>query len=107
MALFEKGRQKTGGRGKGARNRLSVAFLEAFAKDFEEHGEAAIITVRAERPHEYLKVVAALMPKEFEINDNRLAELPDDELAAVIDYIRSRLANRLGDTGSREEQTTH
>jgi hypothetical protein len=38
MSLFEKGRQKTGGRAKGARNKLSVAFLEAFAADFEEHG---------------------------------------------------------------------
>ena len=49
MILFEKGRQKTGGRAKGARNKLSVAFLEAFAADFEEHGAEVIKIVRISR----------------------------------------------------------
>ena len=65
MSLFEKGRPKSGGRTRGARNKLSVAFLEAFAADFEQHGEEVIKIVRIERPHEYLKVAAYLMPKEF------------------------------------------
>ena len=63
---FEKGREKTGGRQKGARNKLSHAFLEAFAADFEQHGIEVIKIVRMEKPHEYLKTAAYLMPKTFE-----------------------------------------
>ena len=63
---FQKGMEKTGGRKPGARNKLSHAFLEAFAADFEAHGVEAIRIVRMERPAEYLKVAAYLMPKTFE-----------------------------------------
>ncbi len=94
MALFEKGHPKTGGRAKGARNKISTQFLEALAKDFEEHGEAAIKIMRVERPAEYVKVIASILPKEFEITENRLMEIPDDELDILIDYARKRLADR-------------
>jgi len=43
---FAPGRAKTGGRARGARNKLSQAFLEAFATDFEEHGAEVIRIVR-------------------------------------------------------------
>jgi hypothetical protein len=84
-------KQNLGGRPKGAKNRLSWSFLSALADDFEEHGVSTIRICRIERPHEYLKVVAGLMPKEFEFSDNRLGELSDDELDAVITYTRGRL----------------
>ena len=35
---------------KGARDRLSVAFLTAFAQDFEQHGESVIQKVRESDP---------------------------------------------------------
>jgi hypothetical protein len=107
MALFEKGKQKTGGRAKGARNKLSVAFLEAFAADFEANGAEVIKIVRVEKPAEYLKTAAYLMPKEFEITENHLMEIPDDELDVFIEYARRRIAERARDIGSRENQTTH
>jgi hypothetical protein len=34
---------------------------------FDAHGKEVIETVRAERPHEYLKIVASLVPKQMEI----------------------------------------
>ncbi len=34
--LFQKGRAKTGGRVKGSRNKLSMAFVEALAKEFND-----------------------------------------------------------------------
>jgi hypothetical protein len=40
--------------------------LEAIQKDFEEHGDEAIRICRIERPSEYLKLVASLLPKEVE-----------------------------------------
>ena len=64
-------RIKTGGRRKGSRDRIATAFLKALAADFEEHGAEAVKIARVERPVEYLRVVASLLPREFEINDNR------------------------------------
>jgi len=103
MTLFEKGHPKTGGRRKGTRDRISTALLEAIAKDFEEHGYEAVRIARVERPVEYLRVVASLLPKEFEITDNRLKDIPDDELDAFIELARQR---RLvaANAGDREDK---
>jgi len=91
MTLFEKRRAKTGGRAKGAKNRLSHAFLTALAEDFEQHGIEALKIARIERPVEYIKVVAGLMPKEFEIMDSRLTDLSDEELDDFIAKLRAQL----------------
>lgn len=53
------------GRPKGARSKLSEAFFEALAADFEEHGAQAIISMRHDRPGDYAKMVAALQSKEI------------------------------------------
>jgi hypothetical protein len=66
MTLFEPGREKTGGRRKGARNRISTALLEALAADLEQFGEEAIKITRIERPSDYLKICAALIPQAFD-----------------------------------------
>lgn len=104
MALFEKGRPKTGGRAKGARNRLSVSFLQAFAEDFEEHGAAVIRIMRVELPTEYVKAAVNLMPKEFEFTENKLMEVSDDELDSLLEYARRRILER---TDDREGKTSH
>jgi hypothetical protein len=92
MSLFEKGRAKTGGRRKGARDRIGTAFLEELAKDFEEHGAGIIKIARIERPTEYLKIVASTLPREFEITDSRLEEISDNELDALIELARQQRA---------------
>jgi hypothetical protein len=104
MALFEKGRPKSGGRAKGARNKLSASFLEAFSADFEEHGAAVIRIMRVESPTEYIKAAVNLMPKEFEITENRLMEIPDAELDSLLEYARRRILER---TDDREGKTSH
>jgi hypothetical protein len=45
------------------KHRLSTAFIEALAKDFEEHGEGVIRICRAERPLEYLKIYATIVSR--------------------------------------------
>jgi hypothetical protein len=105
MALFEKGRPKTGGRAKGARNKLSADFLEALAADWREHKDEVIRIVRIESPTDYFRTVANLLPKEFEITENHLMEIPDHELDALIEYARRRIAVR--DADERENSTTH
>ena len=59
------------GRPKGSRNKFSERLIEAFALDFERYGKDAIEQVRAEKPHEYLRIAASLVPKQFEIEDGR------------------------------------
>ena len=74
------------GRPKGARNKLSENFLNALADDFDAHGQDVIAKVRESRPHEYLRVVAATLPKRLETEpDNRpLEKLTDEELTRII-----------------------
>jgi hypothetical protein len=92
MSLFEKGRSKTGGRRKGVKDRIGTMFLEELAKDFEEHGPEVIRLARIERPVSYLKIIAATLPKEFEITDSRLEEISDGELDALIELARQQRA---------------
>lgn len=69
-----------GGRPRGARAHLGEAFLEAMRDDFVVHGVAAIAKVRDEKPDQYLKVIASILPKDLNINVNQMDGLSDDEL---------------------------
>jgi hypothetical protein len=44
-----------------------IALVSDISADFEQHGPAVIEKVREERPHDCLKVAAALVPKQLEI----------------------------------------
>lgn len=74
------------GRPVGARSKLGEAFLEAMHNDFNEHGVAAIVKVREEKPDQYLKVIASILPKDLNVNLNPMDQLSDDEL---LERIRS------------------
>jgi hypothetical protein len=63
---FKRGHPSGGGRRKGSRDKIATSLLEGIAKDFGQHGEEAIKICRIERPTEYLKIVASLLPKELE-----------------------------------------
>jgi hypothetical protein len=91
VALFEKGQAKVGGRTRGVKNRLSQAFLKALADDFEQHGAEAIKICRVEKPNEYLRVIAHLMPKELEIAIGPLEQISDDELDKLIEHTRQQV----------------
>lgn len=78
----------TGGRPSGSRNKLQRAFIEALAKDFEEHGAGVIDIVRMEKPHEYLKVVVSILPKEFIIAESSLDEMDDAEVMEALAAVR-------------------
>lgn len=89
-----------GGKAKGARNRLTGAFLNALAEDFDAHGKRAIERAREEDPVGYMKVIGALLPKQVE-QTQPLEDLTDAELVAGIALLRSRLAG-----GAREGSDT-
>jgi hypothetical protein len=100
---FKSGAEWTGnraGRPKGSRNKLGEDFLAALQADFSAHGVTAIETVRSERPHEYLKVIAGILPKELNVNTSRVEEMSDDELANGIAALQSILATQATREGS-------
>ena len=99
------------GRTKGSRNKLGEAFITALHNDFQAHGVEVIETVRTERPHEYLKVVASLLPKQVEIKEGAFDGISDDDLAALVVAAKSALGIAGGGDGGTEQpgepQSTH
>ncbi|MGC2076824.1 MAG: hypothetical protein WA728_12465 [Xanthobacteraceae bacterium] len=95
---------QSAGRRRGARNRLSTSFLEKLAVDFEEHGEGVIKIARMEEPVNYLRLVASVLPKEFELIDTRLQELSDDDIAQLISELKRNIQSRptIDDVGRRD-----
>lgn len=80
-------------------------------EDFEKHGVAVIEKVREEKPDQYLKVIASILPKELNVNTNALGEMSDDELAATLAAIRdlattvdAQIARAGAGAPGREEQ---
>jgi hypothetical protein len=91
MAKFLPG-NPGGARPRGAKNKLAVSFLWALQKDFEEHGMDAIRICRLEDPTRYVAIIAQLMPKDLQIEHTRFGELGDEELDAVLEYVRQMRA---------------
>lgn len=87
------------GRPKGSRNALGEAFLEAMHDDFKAHGVEAIQKVRDEKPDQYLKVIASILPKDLNVNINNLDTLSDDELRSRIRSLESVIRPFLADEG--------
>lgn len=81
------------GRPKGARNKLGEAFLEALQKDFAQHGEQAVVKVREEKPDQYLKVIASLMPKEMIFRtEDETDGMTDEQLVERIRRLQAAIA---------------
>ena len=92
------------GRTKGIKNKLSHRFLQAPAADFEEHGDGVIRICRVERPHEYLKLIAGLMPREFEVTNTHITEIPDANLDELIYVFEERIRGFIAGADSGEER---
>lgn len=71
---------------KGARDRLSKAFLEELAEDFALHGKATVAKVRTEEPAKYLKLIGDLQKTEIEISTPE-STMSDAELQTVYDLL--------------------
>jgi hypothetical protein len=74
---------------RGARDRLSAAFLNDFADDYDTHGKTVIETVRGKDPIAYMRIAAALLPTKVEISEDPIAGLDDEQLAAYMEEIRT------------------
>ena len=77
------------GRPRGARSKISEAFIAALNDDFAQHGVAVIERVRTEKPADYLKIIASLVPKDISINPPGIEDMTDDELFEALEQIRT------------------
>jgi hypothetical protein len=93
-----------------ARTKLGTAFLEALQRHFAEHGESAIAKVFEQNPYQYLRIIAALMPKVLPRENGDLDEMNNEqirELLGAIRHVRARghgaaAAGSLGSSTSRQ-----
>lgn len=94
------------GRPKGSRNKLTESFLTDVLEAWETSGKVAIADMLADRPGDFVKMVASLMPKEATLNINDHSEMTDDELAERVRALASQLSPfLLGGTGDAEAGT--
>lgn len=95
-----------GGKPVNARNRVTKAFLEALADDFEVNGKEAIEATRTEHPDRYVAIVAGLLPKELVI-EKPLDGLSDEELATLIAQLRELTSRADAGGAGSGEATKH
>lgn len=92
-----------GGRPKGSRNKLGEQFLADLQQLWAEEGEACLKEARTEKPMEFAKMVASLLPKELLVRREVEDDLTDDELADAIvalAAVAERLRSGRSDAGS-------
>jgi hypothetical protein len=63
---FLAGNSGNGGRPKGSRNKLTPEFLDDVYAKWQTHGREVLDRVIRDRPDQFLKIVASLMPKEID-----------------------------------------
>jgi hypothetical protein len=68
----------------------SAGLQIVLASDFAQHGADAVKALRLERPHDYLKLVAALTPKNVPTATPTVEDMTDDEFIRVLNALRPR-----------------
>ena len=89
------------GRPKGSRHKLSEDFIRALAEDFENHGKDAIVKMREDRPGDYIRVIASLVPKDLNLNVNEYEHWTDEQLADRIEQLDRELEPYMRSIGRR------
>jgi hypothetical protein len=80
------------------RQQLNGEFIAALLRDFRHGGPKAIERVRRTQPAVYLKILALLVPREHKVqHSNPIKDLTDEQLEAMIEYIKTSLEAQAGD----------
>jgi hypothetical protein len=76
---------------------LNGEFIAALLRDFRHGGPKAIERVRRTQPAAYLKILALLVPREHKVeHSNVIKSLSDQELEAMIEYLKTSLEAQAG-----------
>jgi hypothetical protein len=89
---FAPGHHYALGKPRGSRNKLGEAFLKDVHEHWVEHGAAALKKICEERPYDYVRMVAGILPKEIKMQVNELDELTDVQLGIQLTAILGELA---------------
>jgi hypothetical protein len=79
---FVAGNGRNGGRKPGSRNQLGEAFIADLYADWQANGVGTIVKVSEERPADYLKVIASILPKDMNLKVSPFENMTDAELNA-------------------------
>ena len=90
-----------GGRPKGSRNKLGEKLIEDLYEHWQKNGMKAIEAMFEERPHEYVRAVVSILPREVKIEN--VDSMTDEELRNRIRQLAAGLgisiAGRTSGTG--------
>jgi hypothetical protein len=83
------------GRPMGTRNKLCNSFLSDLLDDWQKNGKAAIEIMRKERPGDYVRVVAGILPKALNVTaEKAIEDYTDEELATALVEWRAKAAEQ-------------
>lgn len=94
------------GRPKGSRSKLGEQFLTDLQALWADEGAAVLKEARDEKPMEFAKMVAGILPKELLVRHAPEDEMTDDELAdtiAALAAVAERLRTGRGGIASADE----
>jgi len=85
------------GRPKGARSKLGEQFCQDVYAKWQEQGERCIDAMIADKPGDFVKLVATMLPKEMNLNVQDHSDMSDEELHERIRNLAAQLSPFLGD----------
>jgi hypothetical protein len=77
-----------------ARDKVSPRVIAALARNFKQHGESAIDALRQNNPATYMRLVAALLPKDAPPPSRPLEGFTNEELAEALAALKSLVGGR-------------
>ena len=72
-----------------ARKLLADNFMSDLFEDWKANGAETLLLVRQQRPHEYLKIIASLMPRDITVTAAPLADISDEDLGRLISEVKT------------------
>ena len=106
---FSPGRDKTGGRTVGSRNKYSKAFDDDLRAVYAERGIGALRVAAVDHPVAFLQLFDKRNPAEFATDTSVLTNISDEVLSVLIEEAERRVARRraaIEDFASGENQAT-
>ena len=91
----ERGNPHWAGRQKGSRNKINQDYIDAFCREFEQHGPAVFAKVRKKMPHVWLRLAAELLPKQVQV-EHSTADMTVEQLEQRIRELDAAIAQELG-----------